>query len=129
MIDPHTAKLGISAATFLALAASASICGTPLSAQTPNAQPGAARAAADGGIWKAAVPAKPMQSEFDGFDPLGIAAGAKIKADCSLNWIDPDDDKRYCFSSGTSLEYFLDQPRTNIERARRSWRKMTADRN
>jgi hypothetical protein len=129
MIDPHTAKFGIRAATILVLAASASTCRAPLSAQPPIAQPGAARAPATSGIWKAAVPPKPMQGEFGGYDPLGIAAGARIKADCSLNWIDPDDGKRYCFSSGTSLEYFLDQPRTNIERARRGWRKITAGRN
>jgi hypothetical protein len=80
-----------------------------------------------GGIWKAAVPPKPMQGEFDSYDPLGIAAGARIKADCSLNWINPDDGRRYCFSSGTSLEFFLDQPQANLERARRSWHRMTAE--
>ncbi len=78
------------------------------------------------GIWKAAVPPKAMQGEFDNFDPLGVAAGAKIKADCSLNWINPDDGRRYCFSSGTSLEFFLDEPQVNLARARSSWRKMTA---
>jgi hypothetical protein len=80
-----------------------------------------------GGIWKAAVPLKPMRGEFDNYDPLGVAAGARIKADCSLNWINPDDGRRYCFSSGTSLEFFLDQPQVNLERARRSWRRMTAE--
>jgi hypothetical protein len=79
-----------------------------------------------GGIWKAAVPPKPMKGEFNSLDPLGVAAGARIKADCSLNWIDPDDGKRYCFSSGTSLEVFLDEPQANLERARASWRKMNA---
>jgi|ERR1700734_2026225 hypothetical protein len=79
------------------------------------------------GIWKAAVPPKPMQGEFNNNDPLGVAAGAMIKADCSLNWINPDDGRRYCFSSGTSLEFFLDQPQANLERARRSWRRMTAE--
>jgi hypothetical protein len=82
----------------------------------------------DGGIWKAAVPAKPMVGEFDNLDPLGVAAGARIKADCSLNWVDPDDGKRYCFSSGTSLEFFLDQPQANLARARRSWRQMAVQR-
>lgn len=76
------------------------------------------------GIWKAAVPPAPMQGEFDSLDPLGVAAGARIKADCSLNWIDPDDGKRYCFSSGTSLEFFLDQPQVNLERAQAGWRRM-----
>jgi hypothetical protein len=79
-----------------------------------------------GGIWKAAVPPKPMTGEFDSLDPLGVAAGTRIKADCSLNWIDPDDGKRYCFSSGTSLEFFLDKPQATLERARTSWRHMNS---
>lgn len=77
------------------------------------------------GIWKAAVPAKPMTAEFEGLDPIGVAAGARIKADCSLNWISPDSGKRYCFSSGTSLVFFLDRPQANIERAQTAWRKMS----
>jgi hypothetical protein len=79
-----------------------------------------------GGIWKAAVPPVPMRGEFDNLDPLGVAAGARIAADCSLNWVDPDDGKRYCFSSGTSLEFFLDKPQATLERARANWRKMSA---
>jgi hypothetical protein len=76
------------------------------------------------GIWKAVVPPTPMKSEFDGFDPIGIAAGARIKTDCSLNWVNPDDGTRYCFSSGTSLEFFLDKPQASIARARAAWRKL-----
>jgi hypothetical protein len=83
----------------------------------------------NGGIWKAAVPPKPMHGEFDSLDPIGVAAGARIKADCSLNWINPDDDKRYCFSSGTSLEIFLESPQTNLARARLSWQKLAAPQN
>jgi hypothetical protein len=83
-------------------------------------------AARSGGIWKAAVPPQPMKGEFDNFDPIGIAAGARIKADCSLNWVNPDDNRLYCFSSGTSLEIFLDKPHANLERARAEWRKQTA---
>jgi hypothetical protein len=79
-----------------------------------------------GGIWKAVVPPLKMPSEFDGFDPIGVAVGARIKADCSLNWINPDDGARYCFSSGTSLEYFLDRPHANIQRAREGWRKLNS---
>jgi hypothetical protein len=90
-------------------------------AQTPGAF-----SARSGGIWKAAVPPKPMQGEFDSLDPIGVAAGARIKADCSLNWINPDDDKLYCFSSGTSLEIFLDSPHANLARARRGWEKLSA---
>jgi hypothetical protein len=73
------------------------------------------------GIWKAAVPPAHMKAEFDGHDPLGLAAGTKIKADCSLNWIDPDTQKLYCFSSATSQSIFQDWPKANIERARRFW--------
>ena len=78
------------------------------------------------GIWKAVVPPKSMRGEFNSFDPIGVAAGARIKADCSLNWINPDDGKLYCFSSGTSLEIFLDMPHAHLERARAEWRKMSA---
>jgi hypothetical protein len=77
------------------------------------------------GIWKAFVPPTVMQSEFDGFDPIGIAAGARIKADCSINWVNPDDGARYCFSSGTSLEFFLDDPQASIARARAAWPKLS----
>lgn len=76
------------------------------------------------GIWKAVVPPTPMKGEFDSLDPLGVAAGARIKADCSLNWIDSDDGARYCFASGTSLEYFLDHPHASIQRAKEGWRKL-----
>jgi hypothetical protein len=91
-----------------------------------NAQgQGSVTAAARGaGIWKAVVPPTAMSAEFDGFDPIGIAAGARIKADCSLNWVNPDDGARYCFSSGTSLEFFLDNPHATIARARAAWRKL-----
>lgn len=88
-----------------------------------HADPTAGRS---GGIWKAAVPAKPMNGEFESLDPLGVAAGARIKADCSLNWVNPDDGKLYCFASGTSLEFFLDQPQTHLEQARARWRRMAA---
>jgi hypothetical protein len=100
-------------------------------AAVSDAQPAATGTAPSGtahsgGIWKAAVPPKPMKGEFDSLDPLGVAAGARIKADCSLNWIDPDDGKLYCFSSGSSLEFFLDEPRANLDRARTGWRKMNS---
>jgi predicted alpha/beta-hydrolase family hydrolase len=80
------------------------------------------------GIWKAAVPPKAMKGEFDNLDPLGVVAGTRIAADCSLNWIDPDDGRLYCFASGTSLEFFLDQPQVNIQRARAAWRRMALQR-
>src|ERR1700680_849900 len=81
-----------------------------------------------GGIWKAAVPPKPMKGEFESLDPLGVAAGARIKADCSLNCGEPHDGTLYCCASGTSLEFFLEQPQAHLERARAGWRKMSAHR-
>jgi YHS domain-containing protein len=110
------------------LIVAAAFAALPAAGQPPPASaqalPGTA-ASRHEGIWKAAVPPRPMRAEFDGLDPLGLAAGAKIKADCSLNWIDPNDGKRYCFSSGTSLEFFLDEPQAHIDRARAAWRKLT----
>ena len=119
MANGHTVS-SWACALLAAFSAAAALC------HTQPARTGAAPSgtAPGGGIWKAAVPAKPMKGEFDSLDPLGVAAGARIKADCSLNWIDPDDGKMYCFSSGTSLEFFLDKPQSTLERARTSWRNM-----
>ena len=116
MFDRRTSRSG-ACALLTVMAAMSGIC---------HAQSATAVSARGGGIWKAAVPPKPMHGEFDNYDPLGVAAGARIKADCSLNWVNPDDGRRYCFSSGTSLEFFLDQPQANLQRARRSWHRMTA---
>jgi len=114
-------------AAIAALLATASLvmC-TPASAQSSAVQPDVRAAPHNTGIWKAAVPPKPMNGEFDSMDPLGVAAGARIKADCSLNWIDPDDGALYCFSSGTSLEFFMDHPQASVERARRGWLELRA---
>ena|ERR1700687_2294670 len=74
------------------------------------------------GIWKAATPPSgTMHGEFKNNDPIGLSAGVRIKADCSINWVDPDSGKRYCFSSATSLIVFLDAPRSYLARAIKSW--------
>jgi hypothetical protein len=74
------------------------------------------------GIWKAAVPPPGSTSgEFAGNDPLGLAAGVRIAADCSINWVDPDSHKRYCFASATSLVVFLDSPHSYLARAWANW--------
>jgi hypothetical protein len=86
---------------------------------------GASEAAATGGIWKAVVPAPgAMHGAFDSNDPIGLTAGVKIKADCSINWVDPDEGRLYCFSSATSLVVFLEAPRTYLERARVQWQQL-----
>lgn len=73
------------------------------------------------GIWKSVVPPTAMCGEFGNHDPIGLAAGQRIKADCSLNWTDPDDGKLYCFATATSLAYFLYWPKANSKRAREAW--------
>jgi hypothetical protein len=78
------------------------------------------------GIWKAAIPPGSMKGEFDSHDPIGLASGALIKADCSINWVNPDTGKLYCFSSGTSLVYFLNWPKKNTKRARKGWLKLNS---
>jgi len=99
-------------------------------AATDGGAAGARRAAdrSPEGIWKAAVPPTgSMHGEFDGNDPIGVAAGERIAADCSINWVDPDSGKLYCFSSATSLVFFLDAPHGWLERARRQWRRLGAE--
>jgi hypothetical protein len=81
---------------------------------------------ANSGIWKAATPPRgTMHGEFENNDPFGLSAGVKIAADCSLNWVDPDSAKLYCFSSATSLVYFLDAPQSYLLRARNNWESMS----
>ena len=78
------------------------------------------------GIWKAVSPPDGrMHGEFGNHDPIGLAAGVRIPADCSLNWTDPDFGRLYCFSSATSLVYFLNSPRAFLARARRNWDRLS----
>ncbi|MGP8233284.1 MAG: hypothetical protein ACLQL2_11580 [Methylovirgula sp.] len=77
------------------------------------------------GLWKAVVPPTKMPGAFDDHDPIGLAAGKMIHADCSINWTDPDTHKLYCFTSATSLVYFLSAPHANLARANKGWLKFT----
>jgi hypothetical protein len=74
------------------------------------------------GIWKWVVPPIKMKGGFDDHDPIGLVAGQLIPADCSINWTNPDTHKLYCFTSATSLVYFLDSPNTYLSRAEKNWR-------
>jgi hypothetical protein len=79
---------------------------------------------ANQGMWKWVVPPVKMQGTFDDHDPIGLVAGKLIPADCSLNWTDPDTHKLYCFTSATSLVYFLDSPQTYLAQAEKNWRTL-----
>jgi hypothetical protein len=76
------------------------------------------------GIWKWVVPPVKMKGAFDDNDPIGLVAGKLIPADCSINWINPDTHKLYCFTSATSLVYFLDAPQNYLAEAEKSWQTL-----
>jgi YHS domain-containing protein len=77
------------------------------------------------GIWKGATPPPgSTPGEFDDYDPVGLSAGQRIKADCSVNWVDPDSGKRYCFSTATSLVSFLTAPHQYLVQARAAWNRL-----
>lgn len=79
------------------------------------------------GIWKWAVPPVRMNGMFSDHDPIGLVAGKLIPADCSFNWTDPDTHRLYCFTSATSLVYFLDSPQTYLAEAERNWRTLKGE--
>lgn len=122
--QPRLARLA-AAALLAAAAGGASVAAAAASTDlaAAAAQHGAtATDAAHAGIWKAVMPPSgSMHGEFDSNDPIGMAAGARIPADCSINWVDPDYGRLYCFSSATSLVYFLDSPRAFLARAQKNW--------
>lgn len=76
------------------------------------------------GMWKWVVPPVKMNGAFDDHDPIGLVAGKLIPADCAFNWTDPDTHKLYCFTSATSLVFFLDSPQTYIPEAEKNWRAL-----
>jgi hypothetical protein len=67
-----------------------------------------------------------MEGGFKDHDPIGFVAGKLIPADCSLNLTDPDTHKLYCFTSATSLVFFLDAPKTYLAEAQKKWRVLGA---
>ena len=79
------------------------------------------------GIWKSYVP-RGVKGEFNNCDPVGLMAGTLIHADCSINWRDPDTGKLFCFTTGTSLNYFQDFPKANTKRASQQFERMMRER-
>lgn len=115
--------VGCAALASSALAQRAKAGATPPGQSAPST---AASQAMSGhkGIWKWVVPPVRMQGAFDDHDPIGLVAGKLIPADCSFNWTDPDTQKLYCFTSATSLVYFLDAPQTYLAKAQKNWRAL-----
>ncbi len=133
-------RLTTSAATLRACAwllpAVALLPASPAAADPPQAGAGDFRAAAvlhgaaatdpdHAGIWKGAIPPPgTTRGEFDDNDPVGLSSGERIKADCSINWLDPDSGKRYCFSTATSLVSFLTAPHRYLRQAEGVWTRL-----
>jgi hypothetical protein len=76
------------------------------------------------GIWKWVVPPKKMNGAYENHDPIGVAAGKLIPADCEINYTDPDTHRLFCFTSATSMVYFLNAPKGNTARADKGWRAL-----
>ena len=76
------------------------------------------------GIWKWVVPPVKMHGMFDDHDPIGLVAGKLIPADCAFNWTDPDTHRLICFTTATSLEYFLSSPGSYLAQAEKRWRTL-----
>ena len=68
-----------------------------------------------------------MNGMFDDHDPIGLVAGQLISADCAFNWTDPDTHKLYCFTTATSLVYFLRSPQTYLAKAEQNWRALKGE--
>jgi hypothetical protein len=77
------------------------------------------------GTWKWVVPPVKMAGGFNDHDPIGLVSGKLIPADCSLNWTDPDTHKLYCFTSATSLVYFMNAPHSYLAEAEKKWQSLT----
>lgn len=127
--DRNPTRLAISVlfgCTLLAMSAYAQQAKLDATPPDPNADSAAATKVMTEhqGMWKWVVPPVKMQGMFDDHDPIGLVAGKLIPADCSLNWTDPDTHKLYCFTSATSLVYFLDSPQTYLAAAEKNWRAL-----
>ncbi len=110
----------------LALSAYAHAAHPGAAPRAPNADSAAAAKARaeQNGMWKWVVPPVKMNGMFDDHDPIGLVAGQLIPADCAFNWTDPDTHRLYCFTSATSLVYFLGSPQKYLAEAEKNWRAL-----
>lgn len=120
-LDKFLAAIGAAAWSLMILMIGGAEAGDSVGTHAGFAQQAPDKQDDGAGIWKSAVPPVAMKGEFGNHDPIGLANGQLIKADCSINWTDPDTRKLYCFSVPTSLAYFLYWPKRNIARATREW--------
>lgn len=75
----------------------------------------AADVAGSDGTWKYAPAPENIHATFNGEDPVGLAAGAHIRTDCSIRLV--DNGQTYCFTTRTSLETFEESPQTYLRAA------------
>ena len=63
------------------------------------------------------APAHAATGEFGDSCTMGLASGQTVKTDCSVSWTDAEGSV-FCFSSESSKEQFLKDPKTNMQKAR-----------
>jgi YHS domain-containing protein len=76
------------------------------------------------GVWKFKAPTG-IRGEFNNEDPVGLAAGAHLGTDCSINWTGADG-KIYCFTTNTSLQFFEESPQSYLSSARKFFEREQA---
>ncbi len=64
-----------------------------------------------------ASPAQTPATQFGGQCTEGLAQGQHVTTNCAITWTDKDG-KVYCFSSAAAKKTFLEDPQTNLQKAR-----------
>lgn len=71
----------------------------------------------------AAIPA--FANEFGDHCANGLANyKVLVETDCSINWTDQNSGKTYCFSSENSMDEFLEDPESGIEKASKNFAEL-----
>ena len=77
--------------------------------------------------WKLAVvsaftllaPVAAHAEEFNGYDAMSLSQGKRVATDCSINWKNPKDGKKYCFANARNQFMFKQNTRTFVPRAQK----------
>ena len=73
----------------------------------------------------ALLPTKSVAEEFDKACAYALAEyEAEKKTDCSINWINPETGKTYCFSREQTKLLFLQDAEENIHKAEEEFAKL-----